>query len=406
MWVQINAQFKVITPLFMAGADDAPELRAPAFKALLRWWFRAIKPYCAKEEAKLFGAAGGQHGRGAFALRVDGPTPCTRDWSTAAFSPSGRNGRIDGPKHLGLKYLSYPFDLSGGRKRQFIQPEHTFELQLFFVKQPSADMLRRVLACVWLLGHVGAAGSRARRGFGALQLMQWRIDPQTPQAGVNAATLAPILQALPLLAQNNEGAAWLRQLRQTVAQIQRWFGAPDDKVLRAGGPPKHPYLGEATTLALLSKSFEHQQWHHCLAELGSAMHSFRQCYEPDRSHARSALRHGGHMQHTPERATFGLPLTFRFYRQREAIEIVPFVDGAKPGQRHGSLLLLRPIVAGERLLPLLLRMDGSVPGIDQPVATRRHQKPLPPLEHHGPCSSQGGTLDVFMQHHGASKLFI
>lgn len=40
----LTLTLETVTPLFLGGADPrgAPELRAPAFRGMMRYWFRAV----------------------------------------------------------------------------------------------------------------------------------------------------------------------------------------------------------------------------------------------------------------------------------------------------------------------------------------------------------------------------
>src|SRR6266849_5073751 len=43
MAMLIEATYRVVTPLFCAGADpNCPEIRVPSFKGVLRYWWRAL----------------------------------------------------------------------------------------------------------------------------------------------------------------------------------------------------------------------------------------------------------------------------------------------------------------------------------------------------------------------------
>lgn len=56
---KIEATFRIVTPMFMGGAEPADthaELRAPSIKGVLRFWYRAIFPnQDAQDEARIFG---------------------------------------------------------------------------------------------------------------------------------------------------------------------------------------------------------------------------------------------------------------------------------------------------------------------------------------------------------------
>lgn len=64
-----RAELRLLTPLFMGGADqeeEVPELRAASLKSALRWWYRAADPravvaerrYDPRDEDVYFGGTG------------------------------------------------------------------------------------------------------------------------------------------------------------------------------------------------------------------------------------------------------------------------------------------------------------------------------------------------------------
>ena len=68
MPVEIEVTYRVVTPLFCAGADSThSEIRLPSFKGVLRFWWRALAwsrcradlEAIRRQEDALFGSAGG-----------------------------------------------------------------------------------------------------------------------------------------------------------------------------------------------------------------------------------------------------------------------------------------------------------------------------------------------------------
>src|SRR5690606_31885248 len=88
------------------------------------------------------------------------------------------------------------------------------------------------------------------------------------------------------------------------------------------------------------------------------------------------------LSRTPERATFGLPLAFRYSSLNgRSTMILPFKgEGLEPHRRHGSLLLLRLSQSGQGLHAHYVRMDGAVPGMTPPAVVRGEARALRPPE--------------------------
>ncbi len=165
----LKAAYRVVTPLFAGGADQqsSAELRAPAFKGVLRFWYRAVAlPFCKgdwhevrKQEKELFGSTDGQ---ASFMLKVEAEhepemVPPEQEWTG-----------------LGSAYLGYGLikpGRTGITTRPYIKEGFRFTATLVMSrkKAESADTggLKRALKA---LGLFGGLGSRSRKGFGSLAL--------------------------------------------------------------------------------------------------------------------------------------------------------------------------------------------------------------------------------------------
>lgn len=158
------AECKVITPMFMAGADGkTPELRPSEFKGMMRFWWRAIKAEdniesLKSEENKIFGGTGDKEEKSKVKLVIQNNTLSIND---NILSEIGNNN--------GLKYLYYStFSLkSRGQPiiRKYIKPNSIFRINLFSFEETIFD---QTLASLWLAIYLGGFGTRARRGGGNL----------------------------------------------------------------------------------------------------------------------------------------------------------------------------------------------------------------------------------------------
>lgn len=191
---QITARFRVTTPLFAGGATPArAELRATSFKGLLRFWWRALPEQAclssaelARAEAALFGSARLRQSRVRLRLEVlREPMPLTPP------TRLNRNGSgVGNDKDLigaGARYLGYgliqAFDSKDKETRQVIKAAGElqrpclpapFDLSLHVHLLPgvSDEQAQQVESALILMGTLGGLGSRARRGFGSLSLVE------------------------------------------------------------------------------------------------------------------------------------------------------------------------------------------------------------------------------------------
>ena len=204
MPAEIEATYRVVTPLFCAGAEqDRPELRLPSFKGVLRFWWRASAWSRCRgdlgrvetEEAALFGSA--DRGRSLVSMRLvldRQPTALgVRHVLTTGGSVVGQGARYLGygvmeafdSRNKGTKAgeltracLRTPFDFTVQARLRSTGPgdeEHGRQLA----------SLEDAFVCV---GTVGGLGAKSRKGYGSLVLqslavngkLRWR-NPQTRQ---------------------------------------------------------------------------------------------------------------------------------------------------------------------------------------------------------------------------------
>jgi CRISPR-associated protein Cmr1 len=169
---RVSFECEVITPMFLGGANQQAELRAPSIKGAMRWWFRAMMGesnihHLLDSESAIFGDT---KKSAAVALRIDGESSTESDvqnyyelkWE---FNRSSRRliGKREGSKtinHSGIGYMLY-----AALKREFIPVGKKFTLSMSF---QDVTKLNDVVKCFWLLIFLGGLGMRSRRGAGNL----------------------------------------------------------------------------------------------------------------------------------------------------------------------------------------------------------------------------------------------
>lgn len=391
----VRARFRVVSPLFLAGASSSAELRAPSVKAALRFWYRAVDPgFCRAEgsgqpirESALWGGAERYAGQSLVSLAVTEQSLQTQRWKSFDWRrfDEGQGRR----RKNGVAYLGYPFGFKEHQERTAIVPDSTFSLRASLFEQRGVQpwQLQGLAASLWMLGHLGALGSRSRRGFGSLSLVDWDTF------GVPPAELVGLFDDLPLLSAASGRDAWISRSSEVRATLRNWFGDyPDDTKERFA----HPHFGEGTRVALSERAFGGGQSLEALNMLGRRLQDFRVRREPDytiaKDHLLAKARAGGRfMGKAPGRITFGLPLSFRFGSLKtlsSELTLVPRDDRGQSAERQPSLLLARLVQLGDGLHPLFLRLSGSVPGIDTSVGDRRDRR--------GGLLANENALDAFM----------
>lgn len=187
--VIVTAEFRIVTPMFIGGADQSPSdgIRPPSIKGALRFWWRALnwgrfrqpagttdesalKALHAKE-ARLFGLAAKTvdkeqiGGQGLFLMEIAkqpsiNTTSIIADWPT---------------NNTGAGYMAYGILASNGGNsgipqphRQGIKEFQDFTVRLCFRPGITQDDKDSILAALNAWSLFGGLGSRSRRGMGSV----------------------------------------------------------------------------------------------------------------------------------------------------------------------------------------------------------------------------------------------
>ncbi len=160
----ITFHCKVITPMFLAGADGrTPELRAPSIKGAMRFWWRAMNGHLVKkdenghwdysnlkeEEVKIFGDT---KRRSSFNIAVEEVSIMEKFEFDTQFSKE-------------IQYFQY--SLVHHNERKGIKPGFRFNIHISTFNQ---EALKEAAYLLWILTHYGGLGTRVRRGAGAFSI--------------------------------------------------------------------------------------------------------------------------------------------------------------------------------------------------------------------------------------------
>jgi CRISPR-associated protein Cmr1 len=181
----ITFDLETVTPLFLAGADQTTaELRPPAFRGALRYWFRAIAGAnywndintLKSLESMILGDSG-NHGGSKITIRlINCPTPEELNPRSVSMTQDRARER-DGS---GIGYLLFSMRM---QKRKAIGVSKPAQFSIKFSTRPNPENqdiknLIVVANCFCLAVNLGGFGSRERRGAGSLRILRVSSDIQ------------------------------------------------------------------------------------------------------------------------------------------------------------------------------------------------------------------------------------
>lgn len=208
----IEATYRIVTPLFCAGADPSvAELRLPSFKGVLRFWWRALAwsrlrgdlDGIKQQEDTLFGSAGGGQSRVLVRLASVSSTPSNRVAVGSVLTISKTNTGVvgDGARYLGYGVMeAFASAKKNTRSGQLTRAclrapvEFTVQLRTRDLDREYLDSLKNALIAV---GTVGGMGAKSRKGYGALVLRSLKLNGEESwSAPKDAGQLATAIAAL------------------------------------------------------------------------------------------------------------------------------------------------------------------------------------------------------------------
>lgn len=167
-------EIEVVTPLFLGGANpEKAEIRAPSFKGMLRFWWRALNPQLAGEGfGELYGREsdifGNTEKKSKISLKIETSDIETKLDLLKKFKVKS-NGKTFGLDIL--NYLAYGTMEQKGNvlKRDYITPKSKFKISIQGPKSqvPESYIGAVELALKYLLSF-GGLGAKSRNGFGSL----------------------------------------------------------------------------------------------------------------------------------------------------------------------------------------------------------------------------------------------
>ncbi len=225
---------RVITPLFMGGANHEPEIRTQSLNGVFRWWFR-VAGGSRKDEERIFGSASDATGRrGLVNLALK---PQNGDERTSVLKPDRYairtrvfEKRFDDKGYVitgsGWNYLGFSLDQRFKRdqdrpKRRYITENERFTLEVSFHPLAREDDKKKFLAAMWLAFNLGNFGARARRGFGSIGVESVVDEEGKVKENIFGLRFTP-----------NNGEDFEGWLRENLKKIKKIFGGE----CRGNGP--------------------------------------------------------------------------------------------------------------------------------------------------------------------------
>jgi len=215
-----------LTPCFCGGADPAhAELRPPALRGQLRWWFRCLGGSPA-EEREAFGGVQGEDPRSTVCsstfrirARMD-PHPGAQNWySASSIPPQGTGPRT---------YLLGFFCGRTGRlnPRGALAPGRRAEIEVHFRVPPSP----RLSQAIRVFFSVGAVGFRITRCAGAIASREHSLSTATWPPLVAELERAGFRVALA----SQEYSDWIRLIDHAGDLLKNCLRSRDGLAIRAG----------------------------------------------------------------------------------------------------------------------------------------------------------------------------
>ena len=184
---EIEATYRVTTPMFCGGAENQAELRLQSFKGVLRYWWRALA------WSRLNGELGGirEEENSLFGSSDEGQSRVSMHLEPVELKPFGageilkvssaRSQRVgEGVRYLGYGIME-TFDgkktKAGRLTRSCISAPFDFTVRMR-AHNPDGkpERVESVKDALIALGTFGGLGARSRKGYGSLVIRSLRIN--------------------------------------------------------------------------------------------------------------------------------------------------------------------------------------------------------------------------------------
>lgn len=315
--IELEAKFRVVTPLFMSGSDKfEAELRVPSIKGVLRFWWRALAmgrlgslSKVKEDESRIFGSAGNDVGQARVHLKLKLPENVGQYKDPIL---KYANGETVGP---GARYLGYGvIEAVPSRKRKTKEGQilrsclkYPFEgtLNILVRNGTSNDDVKSVASAVIAMGIFGGLGSRSRKGYGSFNLVELKLGDE-------------VLVRMP------------RDAEDLRLKIGSFF--KDYNITAYSDLPPYSAYSDLTRVDIVEKGSDPLR---LLNSVGEAMQMYRSWgrngkvnrensernFKDDHDLAAEAIK--TRVDTHPRRAVFGLPHNYYFSSYQEKVDVKP-----------------------------------------------------------------------------------
>lgn len=315
--IELEAKFRVVTPLFMSGSDKSKaELRVPSIKGVLRFWWRALAlgrlgsvEKVREDESRIFGSAGNDVGQAKIHLRLKLPKDIDQYKDQILKYADGQ------PVGPGARYLGYGIvEAVPSRKRNTKEGQvlrsclkYPFDgvLSILIKNDTSEEDINSVVSALIAMSLFGGLGSRSRKGYGSFNLLELKLRNE-------------VIYTMP------------KDIEDLKKRIGLFF--KDHNISAYSGLPPYTAYSESTIVYIMESSVDPLR---LLNSVGEAMQMYRSWgrngmvngkpsernFQGDHNLAEKAIKTnvGTH----PQRAVFGLPHNYYFSSYQEKVDVKP-----------------------------------------------------------------------------------
>ena len=177
----IEAKFKIVTPMFLHGADQTKaEIRVSSIKGMLRFWWRALNyddniSKVWEKDAYIFGGSDQKIGKSKvmFTLTENNTsTKIAEKWSTNEWK-----------SYIGYGLTNKKTKNSELEKTECLEPGGEFKIRIDIDEKQDGNKniiaYDEVVKVLKVFGLLGGLGSRSRRGWGSISIVELKTDNHT-----------------------------------------------------------------------------------------------------------------------------------------------------------------------------------------------------------------------------------